>query len=82
MLRTCACCWKPMSDADRWLIPAEAADWECGWEGDALFHMRYFRALSLPERIRAVEEMEDVAGYFARAALRRESSGSGFDGAA
>jgi hypothetical protein len=55
-----------MSNAEIWRIPAEARDWECDWEGDELFHLRYFRALSLPEKIRAVEGMEQVAAYFAR----------------
>lgn len=60
-----------MNDADRWLIAAGAPDWECGWDGDALFHLRYFRALPLPEKIRAIEEMERVARLLARASARR-----------
>lgn len=50
-----------MSDASRWQIPAEAPDWECTWASDEIFHLRYFRALPLPEKIRAVEQMEQLA---------------------
>ncbi|HEY6001177.1 MAG TPA: hypothetical protein VI078_17975 [bacterium] len=50
-----------MGVADRWRIPPEASDWECTWAADELFHLRYFLALTLPEKIRAVEQMEQVA---------------------
>lgn len=66
-----------MSDASPWRIPAGSPDWECGWEADALFHLRYFRALSLPERIRAVEEMEEVAAFFGRSTARGCPAGRG-----
>lgn len=56
-----------MREADPWRIPADARDWECDWEGDELFHLRYFRALPLPDKIRAVEEMERLAAHFAAA---------------
>ncbi len=52
---------RTMSGGSLWRIPAGAADWECSWEADELFHLRYFRALTLPEKIRAVEQMEEVA---------------------
>jgi hypothetical protein len=71
-----------MSDASQWLIPADAPDWECGWEGDEVFHLRYFRALSLPEKIRAVEQMEQVAAFFAKSSRRRRPSGQRPGGAA
>ena len=49
---------------DRWKIGEEAADWECDWKGDELFHLRYFRALSMVEKIKAVEEMCRVVEAF------------------
>lgn len=55
-----------VKDAGVWRIPTDSPDWECGWEGDALFHLRYFRALPLPVKIRALEEMEKVAALLAK----------------
>lgn len=62
-----------MSDASRWRIPSDAPDWECTWADDELFHLRYFRALSLQEKIRAVEQMERVAEFLHG---HREASGA------
>jgi hypothetical protein len=50
---------------DRWKIKESATDWECDWKGDERFHLRYFRALSMTEKIRAVEEMCRVADALA-----------------
>jgi len=60
-----------MSADSPWRIPPDAADWECDWRGDQLFHLRYFRALPLAEKIKAVEEMERVAALFAARRLER-----------
>ena len=46
---------------DRWKIRESATDWESDWKADERFHLRYFRALSMTEKIRAVEEMCRVA---------------------
>lgn len=53
-----------MSAASPWKIPPGAVDWECDWRGDQLFHLRLFRSFPLAEKIRAVEEMTQVAEYF------------------
>jgi len=53
-----------MAAASPWKIPPGAADWECDWRGDQLFHLRLFRSFPLAEKIRAVEEMAQVAEYF------------------
>jgi hypothetical protein len=48
-----------------------------GWEEDERFHLRYFRALSMTEKIRAVEEMCRTAEALSRnapARRRRNSS--------
>jgi len=47
---------------------ALAGNWECDWKDDRLFHLRYFKALSMTEKIRAVEEMCKTA-----AALEKEN---------
>ena len=50
-----------MIDKEKWKIKESAEDWECDWKGDELFHLRYFRALSMVEKIKAVEEMCRIA---------------------
>ena len=58
-----------------WSIREDAADWECDWEGSTRFQLRYFRALSITDKLRAVEEMRDLADYFkAKAEARRARS--------
>lgn len=44
-----------------WKIPPGASDWECDWESSRRFQLRFFRALPMSEKIRAVEEMQRVA---------------------
>ncbi len=40
-----------------WVIKETAKDWQCGWKEDKRFHLRYFKALSMSDKLRAVEEM-------------------------
>lgn len=54
----------PAASTSPWKIPPDAADWECDWRGDQLFHLRHFRSFTLAEKIRAVEEMTQVAEHF------------------
>ena len=42
---------------DRWTLKEPPDDGKRGWEADELLHLRYFRSLSMTEKIRAVEEM-------------------------
>jgi len=42
---------------DPWVIRKSAKDWQCGWDDDKRFHLRYFKSLSMTDKIRAVEEM-------------------------
>ena len=49
-----------------WTIPRGSEDWECEWAGDARFHLRYFKALSMTDKVRAVEAMCETADYFRR----------------
>lgn len=64
-----------MSPDSPWKIPPDTADWECDWRGDQHFHLRHFRSFPLAEKIRAVEEMTQVAEYF-REVGRSKRSGS------
>lgn len=57
----------------KWTIPESARDWECDWEGSELFHLRYFKALSLSEKMRAVESMEEIANLLSRKAEERRT---------
>jgi hypothetical protein len=55
-----------------WTIPEGSPDWECDWEGSTRFQLRYFRALPITDKLRAVENMCRTARYFeAKAAARR-----------
>lgn len=55
----------------KWAISASARDWECDWEGSELFHLRYFKSLSLSDKLRAVESMGEVADLLMRKARER-----------
>ena len=56
-----------------WTIKDAQANWECDWEGSQRFQLRYFRSLSLTEKILAVEQMCKTARYFAEKAARRRA---------
>lgn len=59
-----------------WKIREGSSDWECDWKGSELFHLRYFRALSVSDKLRAVENMCETAEYFkCKAEDRRRSGG-------
>jgi hypothetical protein len=57
-----------------WKIGRNAADWECDWKGDARFHLRLFRSLSITEKLKAVENMCETAEFFRRKAENRRRS--------
>jgi hypothetical protein len=59
---------------NKWIIPESASDWECDWNGSELFHLRYFKSLSLSEKMRAVESMGEIADLLARKARERRKS--------
>jgi len=59
-----------MSDQS-WKIAESATDWECGWEDSERFHLRRFRALSITEKLMAIEEMADLAEFLGRRARER-----------
>jgi hypothetical protein len=46
---------------DKWQIRETARDWECDWKSTERFHLRYFRSLSMKDKVQAVEEMCRVA---------------------
>ena len=54
-----------------WTIPPTARDWESDWEGDTRFHLRYFHALPLPEKVRIVEQMAATVTFFDERARKR-----------
>lgn len=54
-----------------WTIREAHANWECDWEGSRRFQLRYFKALSLTEKVLAVERMGKTAAYFAQKAAHR-----------
>lgn len=56
-----------------WTIRETQADWECDWQGSRRFQLRYFKSLSLTEKVKAVERMCKTATYFARKAAERRS---------
>jgi hypothetical protein len=56
---------------NKWAIPESASDWECDWNGSELFHLRYFKALSLTEKLQAVESMGEIADLLTRKARER-----------
>ena len=60
----------------RWDIAKSAVSWECGWEDSERFQLRYFRALSITDKLKAVEEMEEVVEFFAQRARKRRKASS------
>jgi len=58
-------------DKDRWKIAESAANWECSWDENERFQLRYFRSLPIVEKIKAVEEMCDFVEFFAEKARKR-----------
>lgn len=63
-----------------WKIREGSPDWECDWKANELFHLRYFRALSVSDKLRAVENMCETADYFRRKAEERKRSGGATGG--
>jgi len=57
-----------------WKIAESARDWECDWDGDELFHLRHFREFSLPEKLRAIESMQEVSDFLSQKAKKRRTS--------
>lgn len=62
-----------MMNPDDWKIPADAENWECDWESSRRFQMRYFRALPMADKIRAIEEMERIARLLQEQRRMREA---------
>ncbi len=54
-----------------WKIKTGAKDWECDRKGSELFQLRYFRALTIAEKFRAVEHMCETADCLSRKAAER-----------
>ena len=46
-----------MNNPDKWKIRETSPGWDSDWAGDERFHLQYFRALPMKEKIKAVEEM-------------------------
>lgn len=44
-----------------WKIPEGATDWECDWASNERFQLRNFKALSMTEKVKAVEDMCRIA---------------------
>lgn len=53
-------------------IAVDAVDWQCNWERAKRFQLRYFRSLSMVEKLRAVEEMCRLARALAERRGRRK----------
>jgi hypothetical protein len=58
-----------------WEIAESADDWECGWENSRRFLLRYSRALSLTDELKAVEEMAEVVEFFSERVRERRKRG-------
>lgn len=56
-----------------WKIREDAPSWECDWQGSARFQLRYFRSLSITDKLRAVENMCKTAAYFKEKAQARRA---------
>jgi hypothetical protein len=59
-----------------WRIRETDADWECDWQGAERFHIRFFRALPMQEKLEAVEEMCRFVEQFRGGAARLADPGS------
>lgn len=57
-----------------WTIREAQANWECDWEGSERFQLRYFKSLTLAEKVKAVENMCKTAAYFAQKAAQRRGA--------
>ncbi len=64
-----------MNKGADWMIAPSTPDWECDWKGSRRFHLRYFRSLSLEEKLRAVESMAQVAEFLLGRARPTSPSG-------
>jgi len=53
-----------MSKPD-WRIKEGASDWECDRASSERFHLRYFKALPIEDKLKAVEEMCRLSEYLA-----------------
>lgn len=65
--------WKNLPMKPDWTIRETDANWECDWEGSERFQLRYFKSLSLTEKVKAVEQMCKTARYFAHKAAQRRT---------
>lgn len=62
-----------MTGENKWRVKESAKGRESGWEADELVHLRYFRSLSMTEKIRAVEEMCRLAQALSKDAAKRRA---------
>jgi hypothetical protein len=56
-----------------WTIRDPKADWQCDWKGSARFQLRYFKSLTLAEKVKAVENMCRTHTYFQQRASQRRA---------
>jgi len=56
-----------------WTIREAQANWECDWEGSQRFQLRYFKSLSLTEKVKAVENMCRTHSFFQQRARQRRA---------
>jgi len=56
---------------NNWRIAESAANWECGWEDSRRFNLSYFRALSITDKLKAIEEMAEVVEFLTQRARDR-----------
>jgi hypothetical protein len=65
---------QPEPKTDPWKITDPHADWECDWEGSERFRRRFFRALPMTDKVRAVEEMSRLARALKKSRERAQES--------
>lgn len=58
----------------KWAIDRASENWEADWEGDRRFKLRYFRSLSMREKLEAIEGMAEIVR---RLHTEREAVSSG-----